>query len=194
MSFISELKRRNVIRVAVVYAVASWVLLQVGDLLFGALGVPPWGIRLLLGLLILGFPLALIFAWVYELTPEGLKREQHVAPEASVTAHTARKLNLIVIVLLVCAVGLVTADRFLDHAGTTSVVSAAPSKAVNTPVWSPIYARNRLIEPATSPITLPIRSLSFDSSKGCVMIASPFRRLMHDAARACAIARCYRTA
>ena len=64
MSFVSELKRRNVIRVAVLYGVASWVLLQVGDLLFGALGIPAWGIRLLLGMLLLGLPLALIFAWV----------------------------------------------------------------------------------------------------------------------------------
>jgi adenylate cyclase len=127
MSFYSELKRRNVIRVAVVYAVASWVLLQVGDLLFGALGVPLWSIRLLLGLLVVGFPLALIFAWIYELTPEGLKRDQDVAPAALVTAHTARKLDLIVIVLLVCAVGLVAADRFFDHAGPTSAPAASPA-------------------------------------------------------------------
>ena len=74
-----------------------------------------WGVRLLLGLLLLGFPLALIFAWVYELTPEGLKRERDVARDTSVTAHTARKLDVIVIVLLVCAVGLVAADRFFGH-------------------------------------------------------------------------------
>jgi TolB-like protein/Tfp pilus assembly protein PilF len=133
VSFFAELKRRNVIRVAVFYAVASWVLLQVGDLLFSALGVPLWSIRLLLGLLLVGFPLALIFAWIYELTPEGLKREQDVAREASVTARTARKLDLIVIVLLVCAVGLVVADRFLDRPGTTSAPSVASPAAVTAP-------------------------------------------------------------
>src|SRR5512140_1500393 len=129
MSFISELKRRNVVRVAVLYGVASWVLLQVGDLLFGVLGVPPWGIRLLLGLLLLGFPLAVIFAWVYELTPEGLKREAEVDPAASVTAQTARRLDLLVIVLLVAAIGLVAADRFLNHRAAASRSSVAASQA-----------------------------------------------------------------
>jgi TolB-like protein/tetratricopeptide (TPR) repeat protein len=133
MSFYSELKRRNVIRVAVLYAVASWVLLQVGELLFNALGVPPWGVRLLFALLLLGLPLALIFAWVYELTPEGLKREQDVVREASVTAHTARKLDLIVIVLLLCAVGLVVADRFRGHAGTASTTSPTSPAAMTMP-------------------------------------------------------------
>jgi TolB-like protein/Tfp pilus assembly protein PilF len=132
MWLFSELKRRNVIRVAVLYGVASWVLLQVGDLLFGVLGVPPWATRLLLGLLLLGFPLALIFSWVYELTPEGLKRERDVAPGESVTAHTARKLDLIVIVLVLAAIGLVAADRFLsrrtDTAGTAVAGSAAPGE------------------------------------------------------------------
>jgi TolB-like protein len=136
MSFYSELKRRNVIRVAVLYAVASWVLLQVGELLFGALGVPPWGIRLLFALLLLGLPLALIFAWVYELTPEGLKREQDIARETSVTAHTARKLDLIVIVLLVCAVGLVLAERFRGHAGTASTPSPTSQAAMIAPPGS----------------------------------------------------------
>ncbi len=136
MSFYSELKRRNVIRVAVLYAVASWVLLQVGDLLFGALGVPPWGVRLLFALLLLGLPLVLIFAWVYELTPEGLKREQEVARETSVTVRTARKLDLIVIVLLVCAGGLVVADRFRGHAGTASTPSTTSQAAVTVPPGS----------------------------------------------------------
>jgi TolB-like protein/Tfp pilus assembly protein PilF len=130
MSLLSELTRRNVIRVAVLYGVASWVLLQVGDLLFGVLGVPPWATRLLLGLLLLGFPLALIFSWVYELTPEGLKRERDVTPGASVTAQTARKLDLIVIVLVLAAIGLVATDRFMsrrtDAATTAGTGSAAP--------------------------------------------------------------------
>ena len=71
MSILSELRRRNVFRVAALYLVAGWVLLQVADLLFGALDLPEWSLRLVLGLLLLGLPLALIFAWVYELTPDG---------------------------------------------------------------------------------------------------------------------------
>ena len=115
MSLLTELKRRNVIRVAMFYAVASWVLLQVGGLLFEALGVPPWGLKLLLGLLLLGFPLALVFSWVYELTPEGLKREHDVDPSASITGHTAGKLNILIVVLLVVAIGLGIADRFIGR-------------------------------------------------------------------------------
>lgn len=127
MSLLSELKRRNVFRVAALYAVASWVLLQVGDLLFDALSVPDWGLRLLLGMLLLGFVPALIFAWIYELTPEGLRREHEVAPDASITAHTARKLDLTVIVLLVAAIGLVAADRLLNHR------AAAPAPSAGAP-------------------------------------------------------------
>src|SRR5262245_52526315 len=155
MSFYSELKRRNVIRVAVLYAVASWVLLQVGELLFNALGVPPWGVRLLFALLLLGLPLALIFAWVYELTPEGLKREQDVAREASVTAHTARKLAVIVIVLLVCAVGLVLADRFRGHVGTASTPAPTSQAAMTTPPGS---------ASAVSIAVLPFVNISEDKS------------------------------
>jgi TolB-like protein/Tfp pilus assembly protein PilF len=101
------------------YGVAAWVLLQVGDLLFGALGVPPWGLKLLLGMLLLGFPMALVFAWVYELTPEGLKREREIEPGASVTHQTAGKLNVLIAVLLVVAIVLVVADRFFPHGSPT---------------------------------------------------------------------------
>ena len=119
MSLFQELRRRNVFRVAMFYAVASWVLLQVGDLLFEALGVPPWGIKLLLGLLLLGFPMALVFAWAYELTPEGLKRERDVERSGSITHETANKLNILIAVLLAVAIGLVVADR-LRGRGTSS--------------------------------------------------------------------------
>jgi len=130
MSLFAELRRRNVFRVAMFYGVAAWVLLQVGDLLFGALGVPPWGLKLLLGLLLLGFPMALVFAWVYELTPEGLKREREVEPGASVTHQTAGKLNSLIAVLLVVAIGLVVADRFiLRRAPATTVAQDAAAGA-----------------------------------------------------------------
>jgi TolB-like protein/tetratricopeptide (TPR) repeat protein len=128
MSLLAELRRRNVFRVGIFYAVAGWILLQVGDLLFGALGVPPWGLRLLLGLLVLGFPLALVFAWAYELTPEGLKREHEVDRNASITARTGTKLNVLIAVLLVIAIGLMLADRFLAH-GPVTAESNAPSVA-----------------------------------------------------------------
>jgi len=160
MSFISELKRRNVVRVAVLYGVASWVLLQVGDLLFGVLGVPPWGVRLLLGLLLLGFPLALIFAWVYELTPEGLKREADVDPASSVTAHTARRLDLLVIVLLIAAIGLVAADRFLNHREAAPRSSVAASQAPSPA----LAAGTQAAAAAVSIAVLPFVNMSEDKA------------------------------
>jgi TolB-like protein/Tfp pilus assembly protein PilF len=129
MSLLSELRRRNVFRIAALYAVSSWVLLQVGDLLFGALEVPPWGIRLLLGLLLLGFPLALIFAWVYEITPDGLKLERDVDRTASVTGQTGQKIKVLVSVLLVVAIGIFVSVRYFDgRAGVAPANPAAASK------------------------------------------------------------------
>ena len=73
-SFVQELKRRNVFRVALVYVVVSWLLMQIGDVMFPALRLPDWTTTLLVAFLILGFPLAVIFAWAFELTPDGVVR------------------------------------------------------------------------------------------------------------------------
>jgi TolB-like protein/Tfp pilus assembly protein PilF len=108
-----ELKRRNVIRVSVLYAIAGWVLLQVADILFGLLDVPGWGLRLVLGLLLLGFPLVVIFSWVYEMTPEGLKRESEVDRTHSVAPSTGRKIDRLIIFGLVTVVLVLLADRVL---------------------------------------------------------------------------------
>jgi adenylate cyclase len=132
MSLLGELKRRNVFRVATFYVVAGWVLLQAGDLLFDTLEVPPFGMQLLLGLLILGFPLAVIFAWVFELTPDGLKREHEVSRDASIAAQTASKLNVLTIGLLVIAIGLGIANwmghRQFRNPDETAALPAAQSQ------------------------------------------------------------------
>jgi TolB-like protein/Tfp pilus assembly protein PilF len=112
VSLFEELKRRNVFRVAFAYAVVAWLLLQVGDTLAPALLLPDWTNRLLALLLILGFPLALFFAWAFELTPEGIRPEKSVKPEASIAPVTGRKLDRLIIVLLVVAVGYFAWDKF----------------------------------------------------------------------------------
>ena len=99
-SLFSELKRRNVIRVAVLYGVVSWLILQVSDIAMPALGLPEWSITLVLYFLAIGFPIALIFAWAFELTPDGLKRTKEVDPNASVTPVTGQKINHLIIGLL----------------------------------------------------------------------------------------------
>ncbi len=118
MSFFSELKRRNVFRMAALYVVASWLVLQVADVLVGVLGVPDWTMRFVLMLLLIGLPFALIFSWVYEMTPEGLKLERDVVREESVTAETGRKLNVVLISLLVAVLVVFAVDRLLpEHEG-----------------------------------------------------------------------------
>jgi TolB-like protein len=127
MSFFGELKRRNVVRMAVLYVVAGWVVLQIADVLFKPLGVPDWTFRLVLGLLLLGFPFALIFAWVFELTPEGLKRERDIDPGRSVVQQTGNKMNVAIIVLLVLAIAGLVVDRVLPERNVGPERSAGPA-------------------------------------------------------------------
>ena len=85
MSFLQELKRRNVTKVAALYVVASWLILQAAELLFDAMSVPQEWLRFLIAILVLGFPLILIFSWVFEITPDGVKREKDIDRDASIT-------------------------------------------------------------------------------------------------------------
>ena len=103
---LTELKRRNVFKVGVLYLVSGWLLLQAGDVLFALLGLPEWTLKLVLGIIILGFPVALVFSWIYELTPEGIKREKDVDRTQSITPETGQKINIAIGVGLAVAIGL----------------------------------------------------------------------------------------
>ncbi len=92
---ISELKRRNVFKVAGVYAVAGWLLIQIAATTFPVMNIPNWAIRLVIALVLIGFPIAIIFAWAFEMTPEGVKRTDEVLVEQSLTKKTGQKLNII---------------------------------------------------------------------------------------------------
>jgi len=137
MSFIEELKRRNVVRMVALYAVASWLILQVADVLFDALELPSTWVRLILAILILGFPLTVIFAWVYEMTPEGLKRERDVDPRQSVTDETGRKMNTLIIVLLVLAIAVVALNRWVPQPATVANQPAVDPKVDGVTVSAP---------------------------------------------------------
>ncbi len=115
MSIVRELKRRNVFRVAALYLVSGWVLLQITDVLAGVLGLPEWTLRLVAFLLLLGFPLALIFSWVFELTPEGIRREVQVDPTESITSTTGQKLKVATGMLVVVALGLFVLNQLVLH-------------------------------------------------------------------------------
>jgi TolB-like protein len=100
-----ELKRRNVVRVGIAYLVLGWVTLQVGDILFDMFEAPVWVGKTFAGLLLLGLPFALLFAWAFELTPEGVKKTAEVDSSDSITHSTGRKLDFIVIAALAVALG-----------------------------------------------------------------------------------------
>ncbi len=102
-SLFSELKRRNVIRVVIAYIVLAWLMLQVGETLAPALHLPEWVNSLLAFFVILGLPFAIFFAWAFELTPEGLKKEKDVDRSQSITSTTGRKLDFTIIALLAVA-------------------------------------------------------------------------------------------
>jgi TolB-like protein/tetratricopeptide (TPR) repeat protein len=128
VSFLTELKRRNVFRVAVAYLVLAWLVLQVADVLVQGLELPAVWPKAVIALLALGFIPVLVFSWIYEMTPEGLKRESEIAPDQSVTAHTAKKLDVAVIALLVLAGGLYGYVNLFADRGQQSV-AAPPTKA-----------------------------------------------------------------
>ena len=128
-----ELNRRNVVRVALAYIIVAWLLLQVSDTLVPALHLPEWfnsGVALLL---ILGFPIAILFAWAFEMTPEGLKKEAEVDRSESITRVTGRKLDFVIIAVLACAVLFFVYDKFGTSpegpAEQSETVAGAPTKA-----------------------------------------------------------------
>jgi len=113
VSLFAELKRRNVFKVAAAYIIVGWLIMQAGDTLAPALHLPEWVNSLLAFFLILGFPLALFFAWAYEMTPEGLKKEKDVDRSKSITHVTGQKLNNLIIGVLVLALGYFAVDKFI---------------------------------------------------------------------------------
>jgi TolB-like protein len=113
MSFWGELKRRNVVKVAIAYAIVSWLLIQVAGLVLPTLLVPDWILRAFVVLLVLVFPVALLLAWAYEVTPEGIKRTADVPPTESITRVTGHRLNYVVTALLAIAVIFLIVDRFV---------------------------------------------------------------------------------
>src|SRR2546421_10273145 len=104
--FLGELQRRNVYRVAVTYMVVSWVLIQIATQVFPFFDIPIWAIRVVILLLVLGFPVALVLAWAFELTPEGFKRTEEVPLHKSIRHHTGRKLVALSMVLGAIALGM----------------------------------------------------------------------------------------
>ena len=113
MSFFEELKRRNVFRVAIAYSLIAWVVLQVLDVVVGVIDAPAWVLQLAFFIGVIGLVAVVIISWVYEMTPEGIKKESEIDRSHSITPHTGRKLDRLIIAVLVVAVGILLADRFM---------------------------------------------------------------------------------
>lgn len=113
MSFFNELKRRNVIRVAMAYVVAAWLIIQVVETILPAFGYSDAVLRYVVIILLIAFIPVLVFSWAFEITPEGLKREVDVASEHSITRFTGKKIDRLIMVLLALALGYFTFDKFV---------------------------------------------------------------------------------
>src|SRR6188474_2781213 len=140
MGLIAELRRRNVIRMAGLYLVGAWLATQVAGTLLPIFHTPEWVLQTLVSLLAIGFLPALIFAWVFELTPEGIKRDAEVPPEKSIGPQTARRMEHMTVVLLLLAVAYFGVDKFVlapkrqaeaVAAGGTSAATSAAAKAAH---------------------------------------------------------------
>lgn len=135
---LQELKRRNVIRVTIAYVMLGWIIAQVADLALASFESPAWVIKTILLVLILGLPMAIFFAWAFEITPEGIRKERDVDRSQSITPKTGRKLDVTIIVLLIAALGFVVADNYVldrsildDAPAETQLVSIAVLPFVN---------------------------------------------------------------
>lgn len=126
--FLAELQRRNVPRAVLLYAGAVWALAQGIAQLSPAVGLPDWATRWFLIAAIIGFPFWMAFAWVYEWTPQGFRRESEIAPDASITRSTGRKLDRAIIGVLAVAVVLLATDRFVSHGDAGKI--AIPDKSI----------------------------------------------------------------
>lgn len=133
-SFFTELKRRNVFKVGVAYLVLAWVVIQVTQAAVPALHLPEWVNSLVFFLGVIGFPFALFFAWVFEVTPDGVKRESEITHQESISAHTGRKLDFIIIGLLIVGMGyFIYESRFETESGIDSESAAVAKNDNNQP-------------------------------------------------------------
>lgn len=134
MSLFAELKRRNVVRVGVAYAVIGWVIAQIAEFAFENFGAPDWVLKSVVVILLLGLPIVLFFAWAFELTPEGVKREKDVDRSQSITPQTGQKLDRTIIVVLVIALAWFAWDKFgSDDLDVTSAPPAAVADVDESP-------------------------------------------------------------
>ena len=137
MSFLKELKRRNVFKVGIAYAVTTWILLQLTDVLTGILVLPEWTAKLILLILLVGFVPALILAWAFELTPQGIMLEKDVVRRESIAPKTGRKLDYIIIISLGLSLGYFIWESRFEQKTAEYESMSAPGSSVQPAVEKP---------------------------------------------------------
>jgi hypothetical protein len=162
---VTELKRRNVFRVALFYIVSAWVIVQVAETLLPVFDVPDAAIRIIVLILALGFPLALVFSWVFELTPEGIRREKDVEVSPETRRRTGDKLNWATLVAAVLAIGLLVPEP--PVATTASITGVEPGSGNEA-------AKSGNPDPASIAV-LPFEDLSPQGNRTYFPTASPKR-------------------
>jgi TolB-like protein len=160
MSFFQELKRRNVFRVGFAYVVLAWLVLQVADVILNNITAPDWVFRVLLLFVAVGFPFVLFFAWAFELTPEGIKREHEVDRSQSITPVTGKKMDRMIIVVLLLALGYFAYDKFVLSGGRDAALVEATIAENGAPA-APAIA---IPESDNSIAVLPFINMSDDAS------------------------------
>src|SRR5262249_11255742 len=131
-NFFTELKRRNVYKVAVAYAVVAWLVIQVASIVLPTFHAPEWTLQVIIALVVIGFPAALVCSWAFEITPEGIVRESEIEPGKSITRRTGRKIVAITVVLAIIATALlifqmVGPDRWARRFAEQNSVGGRPS-------------------------------------------------------------------
>jgi TolB-like protein len=163
-SFLTELKRRNVIRMAGLYLVGAWLLVQVAGTVLPMFGAPAWMPRSVVVLLALGFVPALVFSWVFELTPDGLKRDAEVRPEDSIASQTARRMEHMIVAVLLAAVVYFVFDKFV-LAPKRELVAVAADRAAQAQAQPAAATKADAINPKSIAV-LPFENLSEDKANG----------------------------
>ncbi len=158
MNFFDELKRRNVIKVAVAYTVVGWLAAQIAEFATENFGAPEWALKTFVVFLILGLPFVLIFSWAFEMTPEGIKKEKNVDRSQSVTHKTGRKLDRMIIGIMAVVITFLVVDRFVLTEDAGEATQSADSVALE------VEKAEEVTETGPSVAVLPFVNMSDDAS------------------------------
>ncbi len=153
-NFFSELKRRNVYKVAVAYAVVAWLVVQAGSILFPTYDAPAWVMKVFIAIVTLGFPIALVIAWAFEMTPEGMKRTEDVGRDEKLPQWSRRNFVALIVTVALIAAGLLAFQLF-RFGGTRSVASSIAAKSKDA---------TERVPPEKSIAVLPFDNLSEDKA------------------------------